>query len=354
MKRSLCLLALTAALAAALAPASAAFPEEARQALRLCSADLQSALAKSGLPKEATIALLPIKRDAEGYALSILKNAATAAGLTCVEGKEDPVVQEIFKEIAYDERKDDLLDPATLAKFGKLKAAKLLMYGVVRDASGSAGRGYAELEVHVSSIESKQHLWGRVFARRFYSTPELTGLVDLNPAVRRVLQESFDRTALNLKASSKLKDVRAIAVVPLAGDLDRFITGLAESMITKTQFFPKQLDTATLGEARALLRDDPKAADAVLFGAVRDLSRKKLLTSPDREEYEVTAAVQLAIQETKTGNILWSELVEARGTDVRALNWWEMTQKKYILVPVLALAGLVVLLLSFLMMRRAR
>ena len=363
MKRHLCILAFSAALAGALTTASAAFPEEVRQALRLATADIQAALASSGLPKDATIAILPVKRDVEDYAIGILKNATTGAGLQCVEGKEDPFIQEVFKEIEWDERKDDLLDPATLARFGKLKAPKLLMYGVVREASGGNGRGYAEIEVHVSSIETKQHLWGQVFGRRFYSAPDLVGLVDLDPAVRQLIRDSFDRGATALKASAKLKDTRTVAIVPLAGDMDRFITGLAESMVSKTQLLPKQLDIATLGEARALLRDNPQAADALLYGAVRDLSRKLLSRYPDRVEYQISSAVQLSIQDAKTGIVLWSDLIEGQGTDTTTLSWWEMTQrysplvlarKWYVLVPLLAFAGLVVLLLFFRLLRRAR
>ena len=363
MKRQLCILAFTAALAGAITTASAAFPEEVRQALRLCSTDIQAALARSGLPRDATIAILPVKRDADAYAIGILKNAATAAGLQCVEGKEDPFVQEVFKEIEWDERKDDILDPATLARFDKLKAPKLLMYGVVRDASGGNGHSYVEIEVHVSSIETKQHLWGQVFARRFYSAPDLVGLVDLDPAVRQLIRESLDRAVTALKSSAKLKDTRTVAIVPLAGDMDHFITGLVESMVSKTQLLPKQLDLTTLGEARALLRDNPQVADAVLYGAIRDLSRKVLNRYPDRVEYQISSAVQLTLQDAKTGNVLWSDLIEAQGTDTTTLSWWEMTQrygpfvlacKWYVLGPLLALAGLVVLLLFFRMMRRAR
>lgn len=255
MKRQLTILALTAALAGAVANTATAFPEEVRQALRLCSTDIQAALARSGLPRDTTIAILPIKRDVDNYALGILKNAATAAGLNCVEGKEDPFLQEIFKEIEWDERKDDIPDPTTLARFGKLKAPKLLMYGSVRDATGGNGRAYAELEVHVSSIETKQHLWGQVFARRFYSAPDLVGLVEMDPDVRQLIRQSFERGALTLGSSPKLNQIRTVAIVPLAGDFDRFVTGLAESMISKTRLMPKQLDLAALGEARALLHD---------------------------------------------------------------------------------------------------
>lgn len=363
MKRTLSILALAAALAGDLTSASAAFPEEVRQALRLCTADIQSALARSGLPKDSPIAILPVKEDSESYALGILKDAATGAGLQCVEGKEDPFVQEVFKEIAWDEKKDDILDPTTLAKFGKLKASKLLLYGRVRETAGGSGRGYAELEVHVSSIETKQHLWGQVFARRFYSAPDVKGLLELDPDVRKLIRESFDRGVMALKANAKLKDTKTIAVVPLAGDMDHFVTGLAERMVSQTQFMPKQLDVTTLGEARALLRDNPQAADAVLYGAVRDLSRKLLNRYPDRVEYETSSAVQLTIQDTKTGNVLWSDLIEARGTDSTKLSWWEMTQrfgplvlagKWYVLVPLIVIAGVFVLLVFFWMMRRAR
>jgi hypothetical protein len=356
-------LTVTALLAVTLTSASASFPEETRQALRLCAADVQSALAKSGLPKDQTLALLPVRQDADDYVIGLLKNAATSAGFTCVEGKEDPFVQEVFKEIEWAERKEDILDAATLSKFGQLKAARILLYAVVREATAANGRGYAELEVHASSIETKQHLWGQVFARRFYNAPDLEGLVDLDPDVRELIRGSFDRAATSLKASAKLKDTRTMVIVPLAGDLDRFVTGLVESMVSQTQFLPKQLDTATLGETRALLRENPQAADAVLFGAVRDLSRKTLNKYPDRIEYETSSAVQLTIQDTKTGNVLWSDLIEARGTDSKKLSWWEMTQrygpfvlarKWWVLVPVLGFLGLLVLWAFFRMMRRAR
>ena len=73
---------------------------------------------------------------------------------------------------------------------------------------------------------------------------------------------------------------------------------------------------------------------------------------------------QLTIEDSKTGNILWSDLIEARGTDsTPKLNWWEMTLrygpgvlagKWYVLVPLLGFAGLIVLLVFFRLMRRAR
>ena len=363
MKRTLCTLTLAASIAAVTTTASAAFPEEVRQALRLCSADIQAALAKSGLPQDAPIAILPLKRDADNYALGLLKNAATGAGLQCVEGKEDPFVREVFKEIEWDERKDDILDPATLAKFGSLKAAKLLMYGMVREVSSGNGRGYAELEVHVSSIETKQHLWGSVFARRFYDPQLPVGPVDLLPEVRQAIGDSFNRLTTSLRAAGKLRDVHSVLLVPLAGDVDQFVTGLAEKTLAATPYSPKRLDVKTLAEARALLRDDPKAADAILFGAVRDLSRRVMHEYPDRTEYQINASVQLSIQASPSGDVLWSDTAETAQPYSVYLTWWEMVRKYgpfvlfhkwYLLTPLLVVLGLIILAMFFRAMRRAR
>jgi hypothetical protein len=338
-------------------------PEEVRAALRLAGADIQSALAASTLPKDKPLAILPVRGDSNGYILGILKTAITGAGLLCVEGKGDPFFDEVLKEVAWDERKEDMLDTNTIVKFGQLKAAKLLAYAFIREAWGGQGCGFVELELHVSSIETKQHLWSGNFSRRFYDPQLPIGPIDLHPEVRRILREAFQRLPAQLRAAPKLRDVHSILIVPLAGDIDRFMTGLVESSLSGTQFLPKELDVRTLGEGRALLRDDPKAADAILYGAVRDLSSRKKGEYPDRTEYDVSAAVQMTIQASPSGDVLWSYPLEARGTLVERLSWWEMV-KKYgpfvlarkavVVVPLIVLVGLVVLAMFFRAMRRAR
>jgi hypothetical protein len=344
--------------------ARAELPTEARQALRLAATDIKSALANAGsIPKDQPIALLPIRGDDSGYVIGVLKDALTGAGLQTVEGKEDQFVQEIFKEVEWDERKNDILDTNTLAKFGSLQGAKLLMYGFVREATGGEGRGFIELELHVSSIETKKHLWGDVFSKRFFDAQSPAGPVNLDPHTRAALHEFYDRVVNSLKASGKLGDVHSVLVVPLAGDDDEYMTGLMENAVTASQLSPKRLDVRTLADARELLRDDPKAADAIIFGAVRDISRRKLNDYPDRTEYEINSSVQMTIQKSPAGVVLWSDTVETSGKDVITVSWWEMVQKygpavllhkKIILLPLLGFGALLVLVVLFRMMSRPR
>ena len=68
-----------------------------------------------------SIAILPTQK--EYYLLSgRLKSMLNKAGFTCIDGKDDPMLDEILKEIEWSERKSDIIDPSTAVKFGKLKA----------------------------------------------------------------------------------------------------------------------------------------------------------------------------------------------------------------------------------------
>ena len=343
--------------------ARAEYSDEARQALRLVGADIQNGLDKSGLPKDLPIAILPVTGDTAGYVMGLLKGGVTGAGLQCVEGKEDAFVDQIWKEVEWDERKDDLLNTNTIAKFGQLKAAKLLLYAVVRDASGQNGRGYAEIEVHVSSIETKQHLWSGNFARRFYAPNQPVGRLNHTPEIQQTLKAEFSKLAVELKTAGKLRDVHSVLIVPLAGDADQFVTGLVQDNLASTPYSPKQLDCHTLADARALLRDDPKAADAILYGSVRDFSMRIMHEYWDHTEYQINVSVQLAIQDSPAGDVLWSDtLVSSTPYILKPTNWellkkhgpWALAHKWYVIVPVIVLGGTVVLALFFWMMRRAR
>ena len=336
--------------------AQAEFSENVRQALQEAVADARAAMEEGGLPAQKTISLLPLGGDQARYVEGLLKNAVTAAGLTYVEGGDDPLWDEVLEEVEWDERKADMLDPATLVTFGKLKGTQLLMYGVIRSASESGQKVFVEIELHLSSIETKEHVWGGVFAKRFYVPGQVTGIIDLDQAVREVLRNAVEKGAAGLGSSGKIAEIRTVAVVPLAGDIDGYVRGLAENMLSQTKLYPKNLDVGTLAEARQLLRDQPKQADALLYGAVRDLSRKVQDVQPFKTTYEINAEVQLRIQSASTGEILWSATLSGQGEDVETTSLWEafLANRRIVLWAAGGLAALMVLGMFFRATRRAR
>lgn len=170
------LLSAAAASAFAAAPAPAApaadaaapafFSAEERDLLLDLAKDVTAALAESGLQASVPVSALPFPGDRERYLEGLLKNAVTGAGLSYVEGRDDPMWDAIVSEIIWDWRKNDILDPDTLTKFGRLQAARQLLYGHLLVERDEEGELRAELWLHVSSVETKRHLWGRSFVKK--------------------------------------------------------------------------------------------------------------------------------------------------------------------------------------------
>jgi len=287
---------------------TAPFPDEVRQAIHQTGQDVQAAIVRAGLPKGQTLSLLPLAGDQEQYVAGVLKNAVTAAGLLYVEGKDDPFWEQVLAEVAWGERKADMLDATTLTRFGRLKAARLLMYGAVREVSFDGRKGFVEIELHVSSIETKQHLWGQVFARRLYLTQDMQGVVDLDDAARHVLRQAMMQARESLARAPRLAAVRSLVMPPLSGDLDGYAATLLAGELTKIESLTlRDVGVQTLAEARQLLRDSPASADAILHGAIRDLHRETVSHDSGGDVLRYRAEVQLRLLAAATGDILWAE-----------------------------------------------
>lgn len=288
--------------------------DDVRQALYGALKQAEPALRSANFGK-ATIAILPMKAG-HSILAGRLKNMITSAGFVCVEGKEDPMWDEILKEIAWDERKDDILDPATVVKFGKLKAANILMQCSIRVIDPSPTRVYAEIELHATDIATKQHIWGGSFAYRFYIGKDVQGEVRLDANLLNLLQKGFDDAKNSMRSApyaGKLKNIKTVTVVPLTGDINGFLTQMATGMLTQTDFHPQNPRIPSMTQIRATARDGLLRSDAVFYGSVRDLH----VTTPEESQvgkkiqisYNVSVNIQLAIEDVKNGNILWSKTV---------------------------------------------
>lgn len=334
----------------------AQFDQNVRQALQAAVEDVQASLATAGIPAERTISVLPIDSDNGRYVEGLLKTAVTNANLSYVEGREDPFFDEVLKEVEWDERKEDMLDASTLDTFGRLKSTQLLLYGVVREADATAREAYVELELHLSSIETKEHLWGGIFAKRFYLAENVRGLLNLDPGIREMLKAAIDAETSGLADSPKLTGVERVALAPIAGDIDGYVTSLAENMLSDTRLIPVRTQAATLAEVRQILRDTPGMADAVLFGAVRDLSREVVSIEPLKTISEVTAEVQLRIESATDGGVLWSESVIASTTivDKESVLGWATANWVIVAIGAIAIVVGVFFLIFLKSMRRSR
>jgi len=293
-----------------------ALPDDVRQTLYGAIDQSESAL-KSAPFGNKTVAILPIPGDDSGLIVGRLKNILTRQGFTCVEGKEDPMWDEIIKEIAWNERKDDILDPATLVKFGKLKSAQILLYGKIRQIDRNDDRTYAEIELHATDIATKQHIWGGNFAARLYKNKDFQGIITLDNELRMLLKKNFaeaQRSILQPETAAKLDQIKTVSVIPLAGDIDRYMTGLAVEMLSQTRHLPMMPEIPSLSQTRIFAREHKIASDALFYGTIRDLHKTKTVSKAVgngkmSDSYEVCADIQLFLEDVKTGVILWSKTI---------------------------------------------
>lgn len=286
-----------------------------RQALNGALSSSRISLVKAPFGK-SHVAVLPIRNDLGGYVTERLKNLITECGFDCVEGKNEPMWDEILREIAWDTRKDDILDKNTIVTFGKLKAPQILVYGSIAQMNKNNERVYAEIVLHATDLRTKQHIWGGTFAYRFYPAENVKGIIDLDSNLRNLLTKNFETAAQDLAQKAPLmKNVKSVTVIPLAGDIDHYMTNLAITALTRSGLAPRNPRIPTLSMVENIMRDKLLDSDAILYGAVRDLSiaiadvKFDYAARTKKISYVYHTDIQLTLEDARTRNILWSSSI---------------------------------------------
>ena len=288
-----------------------------RQALQGALDNARGELANSPL-RNRQVAVLPIAGQGGESVTQYLKTILTQAGCVCLEGKDEAAFQQILKEMAWNARNDDILTPDEVAALGKLKGIQCLVYGTVLEVSETPERVFAEISLHATDVETRQHVWGGLFANRFYVGKDLNGVVSLDEDLRAMLKEGFDEaiaTMLSPEYSSKLSRFKSVTVVPLAGDIDQYMTGLFIGGLTRTSLAPVNPRIPSLSLLRSFVRDGKLNTDAIAYGAVRELYVRKdkeevnLKNLRKTEQCTAIAEIQLFVEEAQTGHILWSQTI---------------------------------------------
>ena len=307
--------------------------DDARQALYGALDSAYESL-KSAPFGKAPIAVLPLKAG-HSILAGRLKNVLVKSGFVCVEGKEDPMWDEILKEIEWDERKDDILDPETVVRFGKLKAAKIIFQCDVRVLDKNSDRIYAEIELRATDIATKQIIWGGSFAYRHYIGKNIQGIITLDTDLRMLLRKSFAEAQKSIttpQIAGKLDKIKTVIVVPVSGDLDSYITNQATAMLTQTHMMPQNPHVSSLVQIRSAARDGFVKSDAIFYGSLRALHKTKPTVTQVGKDMvttqEVFAEMQFFIEDAKNGNILWGDTLSLREpvSSSRAMTAEELKQ----------------------------
>lgn len=322
------------------------FAETERNAIQATVDAAVADLAQSAVPKTEGLLVLPIRGDQDGYAESLLKGALAAAGFKVVEPPDQSVWNRILAEIEWTERKEDILDPDTVVKFGDMEGAKTLVYGRLVDVNRTAERTFAELLLHASSIATRRQIWGNVFAKSEYLTEGYAGLVGFDRDSRAVLAAVMAQLAESIRSSAKLPEGMTVAMVPLAGDQDGFVSAMVRDVVAATTLKPVDLGVRTSAQAREKSQESVPPVQAVLNGAVRDLYSVDR-SNPTRRAVEIGAAIQVDIRNAASGEILWSGTFDETQLFSETIPWWAMllaADKKIWLYAGAGLLGFILIL----------
>ncbi|MCK4413833.1 MAG: hypothetical protein KAY32_09830 [Candidatus Eisenbacteria sp.] len=117
-------------------------------------------MAGTDLREEFTIAVLPIENDADARCYELVRISLSRAGFRVFE-RLDEEWENLLQEIEWGQRRDDIMDAASVQKFGHIQGVSAIMYGRILDvASSERGEISLRVSLHVSQVETGQHLWG--------------------------------------------------------------------------------------------------------------------------------------------------------------------------------------------------
>jgi hypothetical protein len=106
------------------------------------------------------IAMLPLMNDTQHLYPVVRAELARYPGLYEFFVRDDREWNVLISEIEFGDRRGDVMDTATIQKFGRIPGVSALLYGSVREASVDAdGNGIVRLALTLSEVETGRQLW---------------------------------------------------------------------------------------------------------------------------------------------------------------------------------------------------
>ena len=148
-----------AALLLLAAGASASEDETIQRALDQAIARIGEDLSGVSADSVKHVAVIPVRGDADGYATSGLESAVTHTKFALFT-RSEATWDDLLKEIEWGDRREDVMNPATIQRFGKIEGVDAILYGRIWDRSVNLWSvlGRVRMSVHLADVETGQIL----------------------------------------------------------------------------------------------------------------------------------------------------------------------------------------------------
>ncbi len=316
-----------------------------RAAIQNARGDIAESLKKSRIPTDKTSAIFYIEGDTGDTVKRMIQNVFYDLNrpLVVPNDDENKILNKIYEEMEWDERKTGMLNPGTIEKINasKLMSTQILIIGNVNVIANNDMVTHVEISLDAVEIQTKLYLWSDTFECREYKESDSKLYLSTLPVeFRETLQvELSAKFVESLKADADLKNIKNIAAVSFVnvsakdGDAiewERYARHIILDAINDANMTSVELPVNTLKEARAELKANPKTADGIMWSALRsvkidDVERISIL----KVKFEIILEVQAQIEDRETGRIIWSDSILIQKDYIDEQNFFDWIFKGY-------------------------
>jgi len=148
------------AVAGGIRPARADDAEMMRRAIDKAVARISTELDATEFSIKS-IAVVPLRGDTDGgYVTDQIRSAVTSSPYAAFT-RDDETWDTLLAEIGWGDKRGDVMDAATIQKFGSINGVETILYGVVWDKSfsDSGARAHTRIGVRLAVVETGQEIW---------------------------------------------------------------------------------------------------------------------------------------------------------------------------------------------------
>ncbi len=142
------------------ARASASENEILARAIDEAIGKVRSEIDATAFDKVPNVAVVPLRGDVDGYTTSSLKSAVTKTHYSLFT-RSDDTWDTLLAEIEWGVKREDVMTPETVQKFGRIAGVQAILYGRMwdRETNMWSLRGRVKMSVHLAEVETGQILW---------------------------------------------------------------------------------------------------------------------------------------------------------------------------------------------------
>ena len=106
------------------------------------------------------IAVVPLRGDTGGYVTERVRDLVARTPYALFT-REDQVWDDLLREIEWGTRREDVMNPETVQRFGKVEGVDAILYGTIWDNSINlwSSRGHTKVSLVLADVETGQELW---------------------------------------------------------------------------------------------------------------------------------------------------------------------------------------------------